>query len=199
MVINFPTFSTEEAPVVQESKPSVPQAVIDFLDQDHSNSFLISIKGQLDKKGTLSEKQIACVQRMLKPKPKSLKLDLTQVNEAILKAYASGLKKPALSLGKYRVSIAPAAGKNAGCLYLKIEGEYAGKINKEGEMFFIYSSKDQASEIHTELSEIFSDLKAKIIELGRETGVCCCCARLLTKKQSIEDGIGPICKSKWGL
>ena len=34
---------------------------------------------------------------------------------------------------------------------------------------------------------------------GQETGTCSCCGRELTNKLSIELGIGPICREKFGL
>ncbi len=37
------------------------------------------------------------------------------------------------------------------------------------------------------------------IKYGRETGNCSCCGRELTDPRSIEMGIGPICKEKFGL
>ena len=32
-----------------------------------------------------------------------------------------------------------------------------------------------------------------------KTGNCSCCGRHLENKESVELGIGPICRSKWGL
>jgi hypothetical protein len=35
-------------------------------------------------------------------------------------------------------------------------------------------------------------------KFGKKTGNCCICSKVLTKKESIRDGIGPICKGKMG-
>jgi len=42
-----------------------------------------------------------------------------------------------------------------------------------------------------------TDPLAAAIAYGRETGSCC--GRELTNKVSIDLGIGPICREKWGL
>ena len=44
-----------------------------------------------------------------------------------------------------------------------------------------------------------TDPLAAAIAYGRETGSCSCCGRELTNKVSIDLGIRPICREKWGL
>ena len=37
------------------------------------------------------------------------------------------------------------------------------------------------------------------LRYGRITGSCSACGRELTNHKSVEDGIGPICRDKWGF
>lgn len=39
----------------------------------------------------------------------------------------------------------------------------------------------------------------EIKQTGRRTGTCSCCGRLLTNPESVELGIGPICREQWGF
>jgi hypothetical protein len=54
-------------------------------------------------------------------------------------------------------------------------------------------------EQEAQLLAIAADPLAAAVAHGKATGVCSCCSRELTNKVSIELGIGPICRAKWGL
>ena len=123
-------------------------------------------------------------------------IDLTRITELFAGALANGLKKPILRSGKLAISIAPATGRNVGCLYVKDEGEYAGKITAEGRFFGL---REARKEIEDELIVIAQDPKEAAIAHGRNTGKCSCCGKELTDPKSIELSIGPICLKKWGL
>jgi hypothetical protein len=123
-------------------------------------------------------------------------LDLTRINELFAGVLAKGLKKPVLRADKLAISIAPDTGKNAGCLYVKDEGEYAGKIDRVGKFFKL---REARAEIEAELIVLATDPRAAAIAHGRNTGNCSCCGRQLTDPKSIELGIGPICLEKWAL
>jgi hypothetical protein len=123
-------------------------------------------------------------------------LDLTRINELFEGVLAKGLKKPVLRADKLAISIAPATGKNAGCLYVKDEGQYAGKIDRAGKFFKL---REARAEIEAELVLLATDPRAAAIAHGRNTGNCSCCGRQLTDPKSIELGIGPICLEKWAL
>jgi hypothetical protein len=56
-----------------------------------------------------------------------------------------------------------------------------------------------ASETSASLIAIAADPRGAAIDYGRETGICACCGRTLTNKESIDLGIGPICLDRWGL
>ena len=56
-----------------------------------------------------------------------------------------------------------------------------------------------SDDIKAVLLEAASDPLTAAVRYGKETGSCSCCGRDLTNPQSIELGIGPICRDKFGL
>ena len=93
------------------------------------------------------------------------------------------------------ISRAPDNGANAGALYVKVDGEYAGKV-KEGKWFGIRTAPEG---IINKLQEIAANPLESAVAYGRKTGNCACCGRELTRHDSIERGIGPICAERFGL
>jgi len=49
------------------------------------------------------------------------------------------------------------------------------------------------------LIEVAADPLAAAVAYGAKTGRCSCCGRILTNELSVELGIGPICRGKWGF
>jgi len=161
--------------------------------------------------GSLSEKQLACVvngwakQQVRDAERNAARaareanapvIDLTKINGLFDTAKGNGLKKPRLVCGSLRLSLAPLNGVNAGCIYVKDQGEYAGKITAEGKFFAVRTAR---AEIAGELQEIAKDPLNAFKVHGQVTGNCSCCGRELTNSDSIALGIGPICAEKWGL
>jgi hypothetical protein len=117
-------------------------------------------------------------------------------------AKAAQKAKPILRAEGLRISEAKEGSRNEGCLYVTdAEGHwedrtYLGKITPSGE--FVRSkacTNDQAAAVE---SVALNPLEAALNH-GRVTGQCSCCGRELTNHKSVEDGIGPICRDKWGL
>jgi hypothetical protein len=107
-----------------------------------------------------------------------------------------GYKRPVYRAEGLKISLAPAAGANAGALYVKTEGdEYIGKVT-DGRFF---GTREATEEHKTALSVIAESPRDAAIRYGRRTGSCACCGRVLSNHQSIELGIGPICAEKWGF
>lgn len=123
-------------------------------------------------------------------------VDLTRINKMFDSAKENGLQRPKLRVGEMQIYPAPMNGKNAGFLYVKADGEYAGKISADGRLFTIRNAPEG---VEGELQAIAADPMGRLTEHGRMTGNCSCCGRELTKKDSIERGIGPICAQKYGL
>jgi hypothetical protein len=173
----------------------------------HWNDFARSLIDQLFSKGRLSEGQINAAYRIrekteAKRAEKAAakivdapKVDISVIEALFGTAHESGLKKPKLRAYGVQISEAPAHGRNAGALYVKHRGEYAGKI---------VSGRFMATSVATEetrqiVEKLAADPKGFTAKAGRDTGICCCCGRELTDPVSVANGIGPICAENWGF
>lgn len=87
-------------------------------------------------------------------------------------------------------------GPNVGCLYVKAEGGYMGKITLSGEFRPAYGVDPSA--VIEALTAAQKDPTGAAIAYGRGTGNCSCCGRELTNAESIALGIGPICLDRLG-
>jgi len=174
------------------------------------NSFAVEMVMEFDTRGSLTENQVAALHRSLDKnaerqaeraaaKQKELAasvVDPSGIRDLFESAKSRGLKKPGLWFGEIKISEAPATGRNAGALYVKLGGEYAGKIIDKT---FHPAWGVKAAPIVEQLLAIATDPATVLREKGRETGTCCCCGRPLTDPVSIAAGIGPICATSWGL
>lgn len=161
--------------------------------------------------GALSEKQLAAVvngyqkQQVRDAERAAAKasreasapvIDLTRIRELFDAAQESGLLKPALVIGSIKLSLAPHTGNNAGCLYVKDNGSYAGKINPYGKFLAL---REARAEIASELQALAADPLAALSAHGHATGNCSCCGRPLSNPESVRLGIGPICGGRWKI
>lgn len=157
------------------------------------NDFARSLFEQAQYRGTLSEKQIAAIQRNLAPAV----IELASVSRAFDHARAAGLKAPRLRLPEFVFSLATTNSFNVGMIYVKAkDGTYLGKITKHGAFFPSRCCEESHKEA---LRNLDLDVVAAAKKYGQETGECSCCGRLLTDPESVERGIGPICAGKFGL
>ena len=128
-------------------------------------------------------------------------LDLSGLLNAFANAVASGLKAPKLVVGNLLISRAKDNSRNPGHLYVNTNGDYddrtyLGKISPAGEFF---AGRDCTPEIFEDVKKLSGDVLAAAQAHGALTGRCSCCNRELTNELSVELGIGPICRGKWGL
>jgi len=125
-------------------------------------------------------------------------VDLSPIKEMFEAAIGSGLKKPSYRALGLKITLAPAHGMNAGALYVVTEASdtYEGKI--VGTTFKAVPLSCDSS-VYDRLLKIAEAPLTVAIEYGRQTGRCACCGKELTNKESIELGIGPICKQKFGF
>lgn len=87
-------------------------------------------------------------------------------------------------------------GNNAGAIYVKVGGEYAGKITKEGVLSINSMYAGRLVPILDDANEAGNLVKlAKAY--GHETGSCSVCGRTLTDSLSVQMGIGPICAERF--
>jgi hypothetical protein len=124
-------------------------------------------------------------------------LNLEGITAAFAKAKQNGIKRPKVRLlagaHTYEFSRAPDNGKNAGAIYVTSYGDYLGKI-VEGKFIPVsVCSREQVSEVLIGSS----DPLAAAVAYGRRYDICSCCGRPLSNAESIELGIGPICRSKF--
>lgn len=128
-------------------------------------------------------------------------LDLTGLLTAFASAVESGLKAPKLVVGNLLITRAKDHSRNPGYLYVNTNGDYddrtyLGKISPAGEFF---AGRDCTDEIFKDVIKLSGDVLAAAQAHGALTGRCSCCNRELTNELSVELGIGPICRGKWGL
>ena len=71
--------------------------------------------------------------------------------------------------------------------------KYLGKVTRTG------LDSRLSDDVKAVIMAAADDPLAAAIRYGRETGNCSCCGRELTDPASIEAGIGPVCRDKFGL
>ena len=111
------------------------------------NSFASSLVEQYSKRGTLSDKQTgAAIAMLMKVKANKAKkaeaptVDLSNVVAMFNKAHEA-IKTPKFRFEDLVISRAPDHGVNAGSLYIKVDGEYAGKV-RDGKFFGLKTAPD---------------------------------------------------------
>jgi len=165
------------------------------------NSFAQSLVEQIINKGSLSEKQMFAASAMLmkiknnkeERQRNIVSIDLSNVKKIFDKAHEA-IKNPKFRVDNIVLSRAPDNGRNAGAIYVKVDGEYAGKVT--GGYWLPFKAPEGTFE---KLQEIAKDPLGSAVAYGKRTGNCSACGRDLTNHGSIEKGIGPICAERWGL
>jgi hypothetical protein len=182
--------------------PSLPAGRIDFAS---------SLIAQFEKgKKPLSDKQVYWVQKLAKEAftPKAAPATVAVANFASVNAVfakaAEHLKQPKVRLAlptgqKVVLSLAPAHGNNPGFIYLKVAGEYAGKIAPTGAFTPYKLAADVLDAVKALFVMLGDDPAAVAAAYGKETGSCCFCAKELSKAESLFVGYGPDCADHYGL
>ena len=118
---------------------------------------------------------------------------------AIEEAQNRGLKRITMRFADFIVKPSKYTGK----MYVFSHDK---EVNQWGTMSNIYlgwitSNETNLGEIDLikRVQSVAADPYAAAKLYGQNTGTCSCCARELTNPLSIELGIGPICKAKFGL
>ena len=176
-----------------------------------SFDFATSMLVALTKYGSLTEKQHATVTRLRladaerqaarKAEAEARAANAPVVNadrieQAFATAQGNGVKKPRMVLNGFKISMAPAHGRNAGALYVvRVEDDqYLGKI-MDGRFSRV---RECDAETEAQVVRVVNDPKGEAIAYGQRTGNCCICNRELTNHASIDAGIGPICAERFG-
>lgn len=95
--------------------------------------------------------------------------------------------------GELQLSLAPLTGKNPGAVYVKLNGEYAGKVTATGAAYGL------TPELVEALRTIAANPAAAGAAYGRLTGNCSFCTQGLSDEGSLEVGYGPKCAKNYGL
>lgn len=175
-----------------------------------SFGFASAMQEAVIKYGCLTEKQQETVERLVakdaerqaqwKAEREARVTNAPTVSTELLtaafdKAIEKGLKRPKLRFDGFVASLAPAAGKNAGAVYLKDGETYLGKI-QNGRLF---ASRECPADTVKAIEAAMADPLTAAIAYGKRTGSCSCCGRELTDGESISRGIGPICAEKYAF
>lgn len=148
--------------------------VIDYLRAHHTrNSFYASLFQQFERKGTLSEKQIACVMNAILKDAQTARASVSVVTEVGMYRTSDGdvfRVKQSKSGNLYAMRFDPTAPKSERFVY------EAGSI-------FRISASDRMT-------------LAEASAIGAQCGICVVCGAELSDPKSIERGIGPVCAKR---
>ena len=122
-------------------------------------------------------------------------VEISAIEKLFATAVDNDVKRPIFRADGLEISKAPATGRNAGALYVKREGEYAGKI-VDGKFHKVYAAPADTVE---RLMAVAADPLKEAMAYGRKFGNCALCGRGLVDPVSIRAMVGPICAPKWGL
>lgn len=178
-------------------------------ERQHKFEFAASMVGAVHKFGEWTEPQLAAIRKCMAQdvaraaeraaRPADAQVagaGFQRMLDAFRAAGASGLKNPKFRVAAYAFKPAKPGSANAGCIYVTRGELYLGKITQAGAF---HKSRDCTPDDVLEIERICKDPFAAAVLHGQQTGRCSCCGAELTNAESIELGIGPICRSKWGL
>lgn len=182
-----------------------PHAAAWIESKRHTYGFAQSMRDAVQRFGSLTDNQMAAVQRSIDKdaarateradrviNAPSVCADL--MKEAFDRAAAAGLKRINARIGGYVFTPAKATSSNPGAIYVKRDHEYLGKV-AGGKFLAMRGVTDDTS---NEITTIIADPKSAARAHGMKTGKCSCCGAELTNGDSIALGIGPICATRFG-
>lgn len=187
-------------------------------------NFAASLLESLNKYGSLTDRQVEAAKNCIAKRDAARKarkdaevdIDLSAIRAMFESAVDKGHKKPRYKAEGLVLSRAPDSGRNPGAIYVKNDADvYGGKIvgttfspSREAlaDDFASYDYTDEDGQVVTvsrdaaeALKVIAADPHEAAVKHGRRTGNCAICSRQLTKGESIDRGIGPICAAKYGF
>jgi Family of unknown function (DUF6011) len=170
--------------------------------------FAVSLRDQVARGRQLSERQLSAAQACVAKRKAMLaanaerEVNAASVDVSAMETMLANGKRTLLNpkvrlLGAngqtFVFSLAPAYGKNAGAIYVKNEDQYLGKII--GGKFLAVGSCSYEDE--ADVVKACQSPEASAVAYGQKFGICSCCGRTLTNPESIELGIGPICRENF--
>lgn len=127
-------------------------------------------------------------------------VDVNHIIKAFeIAASKGGVRQPQVRVNGFTFKYATGKSATPGAIFV-IEAdagfqEYLGKIYQGKFMPVRACTPEQEKRI---LAAAANPLEA-IIAFGRQTGQCSICSRPLTDPSSVQAGVGPICRAKFGL
>lgn len=172
-------------------------AEVEWLMDNQHNDFAQSLARFLNDRGTLTENQLAAIQRKLAA-PAATQISVAAIEAKFAIAFGNQIKQPRLRLDTF-VFKAVTKGANAGGIYVtEGKGEDAAYLGKVlGGQFL--ASRDCTDDQKARIVAAASDPDKAAKAYGQRTGNCCICGRELTAEESIERFIGPICAGNYGM
>lgn len=176
---------------------------------DREFEFAVSLLESLNKFGSLTEKQLAAVQKCVASsearkaqwaaeraarEAAAPQVDATRLERSFETARANGLRWPRITMNGVVIKPAGANGKNPGALYVTEGEQYLGKVIN-GRFLKVRECRDEQEQ---QIVSLINDPVAAAEAYGKLTGHCCICNRELTNEESVKRGIGPVCATKFG-
>jgi hypothetical protein len=179
----------------------------------NSFDFARSMLEAIDKFDTLTERQLAAVQKCIQrdkeraaereaAKAAAPTVDVSKIEEAFARVRGDaakdgeGVKWLKLFIGDFKFLDAPASNGYAAAILVRRGNEKLGRIVKGRFERNRFACDDATA---AQVVEVLADPGAAARAYGQRTGICCICAAELTNADSRAAGIGPICAKKWGF
>tara|TARA_R110001592_G_scaffold67354_6_gene206568 strand:- start:13300 stop:13890 length:591 start_codon:yes stop_codon:yes gene_type:complete len=168
-------------------------------------NFVTSMMSQFETKGRLSPKQIEWAIKLSteaahkESDPMAYEDEEGDYKSVVDFMTRATVSRPRLTFKTGRttitMSLAPKTGRNPNHIYVKTDGDYAGKLTPTGD----FSSAHHRPVVMAILSDMSADPQSYILGHGVETGNCACCGRDLTDDRSLKAGVGPVCAKHWNI
>jgi hypothetical protein len=161
--------------------------------------------------GSLTERQLAMVQSdMVQDADRAAEatkrvetaqaVDIAVIETVFQRALDNQVARPKLRLDAFIFSLVTNGGPNHGAVYIKLRSDadeylYLGKI-KDGKFF---RARDCSPEQEARILAAAANPAESAKAYGQREGRCSICGRKLTKGESIDRFMGPICSEKFGF
>ena len=174
-----------------------------FNNQDN-NSFVLKMAFVYGKNGSLTEKQIEVLKKILRDSIANQaraknqgSISVDKIKELFEVPKSNGLKYPKFTVGDITLSLPTenSASYNKDAIYVRHEGVYVGKI-MDGK--FMPLSFCDAS-VSDKLMAIAKDPRGEAVGHGHLHGNCSMCRKRLSDERSMFVGYGQTCAKNWGM
>lgn len=172
--------------------------------------FATAMRDAVIKYGALTEGQLAAVRRcvarnvarneqraaeQVQRETNAPTVNIQPIIDSFNRAMSNKVRSPKLRLDTFKFSRAPDHGSNPGAIYVTEQEVYLGKI-VDGKLITSRACNDETRD---RIVAVCADPAAAAEAYGRRYGKCSICGRELTKGESIDRAIGPICAEKYGF